>query len=162
MEKIKVTCFGLPVTEEPDNLTILKRLPYNARYIAYYASNYGAILNHQYKGKMSVLSLQNNRSKREEPSAHKHGLDKRPCRLINSHHSPIHNKQVPRLVAEAFLGERAIIDKQIHHINGNPACNRADNLIAVTPKEHAQYHTQIRSGQIEITNLQKAKFYVTQ
>ena len=162
MEKITVTGYGLPVTEEPDNLTVIKRLKYNARYIAYYASNYGAILNHQYKGKMSVIGRQKNRSKKESPCSIRHGQDKRPNDLINSSHSPLHNKKASRLVAEAFLGEDVIKGKQVHHINNNPACNRADNLKAVTHKEHMQLHKQIRSGQIKITNLQKSKFYVTQ
>ena len=145
-----------------DNLTIIKRLPYNAHYVAYYASNYGAILNHQYKGKMSILRLQNNRSKKESACSIKHGMDKRPADLINASHSPLHNKRVHRLVAEAFKGEKAIKGKHVHHINNNPACNRADNLIAVTPKEHRQIHKQIRRGERIITNLQKSLFYVTQ
>lgn len=157
----KIICSS-PETAPVDNLTILKRLNYNSKRSAYYASNYGAILNLQSKGKMSVLGVQKNKSVKERPSAARHGADKRPFKCINSHGSPLHNKQVPRLVAEAFLGEKAIKGKQIHHLNGNPACNRADNIIAVTPKEHAQIHKQIRSGQIVITNLQKAKFYVTQ
>ena len=148
--------------EDIDNITIIKRLPYNAQRVAYYASNYGAILNHQYNGKMSVLGLKDNRSRRECPGSIKHGKNKRPADLINSRHSPIHNKRVQRLVAEAFHGEEAIKSKHVHHINNNPACNRADNLIAVTPKEHMQLHKQIRSGQIKITNLQKSLFYVTQ
>ena len=148
--------------EEIDNLTIIKRLPYNARYVAYYASNYGAILNRRSNGKMSVIGLQKNRSKKECECGIKHGMDKRPANLINASHSPLHNKIVQRLVAEAFLGEETIKGKHIHHINNNPACNRADNIIAVTPKEHAQFHKQIRSGQIKITNLQKSLFYVTQ
>ena len=146
--------------EEVDNLTIIKRLKYNKNETAFYASNYGAILSHKYNGKISVIGLKKNRSEKERPCSNKHGIDKRPLEHINYVNSPIHGKRVPRLVAEAFLGERAIKGKQVHHINGNPACNRADNLIAVTPKEHAQIHKQIRSGQIIITNLQRSLFYV--
>ena len=148
--------------EDIDNITIIKRLPYNARRVAYYASNYGAILNHQYNGNMSVIGRQKNRSKKESPCNIQHGNDKRPSNLINSSHSPLHNKNASRLVAEAFLGEEAIKGKHVHHINNNPACNRADNIIAVTQKVHMQIHKQIRSGQIKITNLQKSLFYVTQ
>ena len=48
--------------------------------------------------------------------------------------------QVHRLVYEAFCGE--VEDgKQIHHRDLNPANNRVDNLIPVTPRENVRNQT---------------------
>ena len=146
---------------KPDNLTILLRTKYNARNIAYYASNYGCVLNRRKGGKMSILNVQRNASKRTCPDALKHGRQNRPPHFINSSHAPVHNKSVYRIIAEAFFGEDAVRGKLIHHKDCNAANNRIDNLMIVTPKQHMQIHKQIRSGEIEITNLQKSLFYVT-
>ena len=148
--------------EDIDNITIIKRLPYNAQRVAYYASNYGAILKHRYNGKISVLKLKKNRSQKENPSAHRHGRDKRPCPLINSPHSIINNKRVHRLVAEVFCPNSNPLRNQVDHIDNNPANNRADNLRWCTQRENMRYAREIRTGERIITNLQKSLFYVNQ
>ena len=150
------------VNELTDNLTVIKRLKYTARRVAYYASNYGLIINYQNNGKISVLKTQTNRAKREGICNHKHGNDKRPSNMINSADGPLHNKKVYRLVAEAFCPNSNALRNQVDHIDNNPANNRADNLRWCTQRENCRYAREIRRGERIITNLQKSLFYATQ
>lgn len=48
--------------------------------------------------------------------------------------------KVHRLLAVAEYGFDAVKDKHVHHKNGIPWDNRADNIELVTPAEHREYH----------------------
>lgn len=51
---------------------------------------------------------------------------------------------VHRLVALCFLYDKDTLGKQLHHIDGNPKNNCADNLVWVTPKQHKELHRKMR------------------
>ena len=143
------------VNELTDNLTVIKRLPYNE---TRYGTFYGACLSFR-NGKWQSVKLQKNIV--SKGSKTEHGGSDRYLRY-NCTWSPLHNRLWHSVIAMLFCETKLTPDKQVHHLNNNGYCCRADNLVVVTPKEHRQIHKQIRSGQIIITNLQKSLFYVTQ
>lgn len=147
--------YPLPETA-PDNVTIWRKLPYDTKVSSFFASNYGAILRRMKRG-ISVVPLDKSKL---NPVSIAHGICKRGSRYtINSHYSPIHNKLIYRLIAEAFCPNDDPKRNQVDHIDNNPANQRADNLRWCTDKENKQFYREIKSGQRIITNLQKSLFY---
>lgn len=51
---------------------------------------------------------------------------------------------VHRLAAVAWLGYDAVVDKDVHHINGIPWDTREENLDVLDPSEHRSYHAKYR------------------
>lgn len=141
----------------PDNQTIWRKLPYNTRSSAFYATNYGAILRRMKRG-ITVVPVDKTILSQ---AAIAHGVDKRGLYRLNALHSPIHHKLIHRLIAAAFCPNDDPKRNQVDHIDNNPANQRADNLRWCTDKENKQYYREIKSGQRIITNLQKSLFYVT-
>ena len=47
-----------------------------------------------------------------------------------------------RYVMEKYLGRPLLRGEVIHHINEDPGDNRIENLMVMTPKEHAMHHNQ--------------------
>lgn len=50
---------------------------------------------------------------------------------------------IARLLAMAFLPDPNYEAKHVHHKNGDPTDDRIDNLIWLTPSEHAQAHYEM-------------------
>lgn len=48
------------------------------------------------------------------------------------------------LVAAAYLPEPEHPDMELHHIDGNPANNRPNNLIWLTKEQHQEAHRKMR------------------
>ncbi len=158
MEDITVTGCGLPVTGEPDNLTEFRLIPEKGTKALHYGTNFGACLSY-HKGKWKWVKLQKNIV--SKGSKTDHGGSDRYLRY-NCNSSPFHNRLWHSIIAMLFCDKELTPGKQVHHLNNNGYCCRADNLVVVTPKEHQQYHQDIKTGKVVITNLQKSLFYVTQ
>ena len=141
----------------PDNQTIWRKLPYDTNKSAFFATNYGAILRRMKRG-ITVVPLMKGKL---SPRSIAHGMDKRGgLYKLNSPNSPIHNKRIYRLIAEAFCPNDDPKRNQVDHIDNNPANQRADNLRWCTGKENMQFYREIRTGKRVISNLDKARFYV--
>ena len=54
-----------------------------------------------------------------------------------------------RVVMEALLGRKLTRREYVHHINGNPADNRPENLMVMTPAEHTKFHADMRKGDLK-------------
>lgn len=74
--------------------------------------------------------------------------------------SDLSGKLVHRVIYQAFHPNEDITGLQIDHIDGNRYNNRVDNLRTCTRLENCHFATQIRRGEVIITNLQKSLFYV--
>ena len=143
----------------PDNQTIWRKLPYDTRLSAFFATNYGAILRQMKRG-ITVVPVDKCKL---NPGSIAHGMDKRGGirYLLNSPNAPIHHKLIYRLIAAAFCPNDDPKRNQVDHIDNNPANQRADNLRWVTQSENIRYYHEIKRGERIITNLQKSLFYVT-
>ena len=149
--------YSSPETAPVDNLTIIKRLPYNGKVYAYYASNYGQIFS--FNGKR--VQVINTRGKRYNPGSIAHMCTdyERVCGDPKKG-NVIGQKFIHRLVAEVFCPNSNPLRKQVDHIDNNPRNNRADNLRWCTQSENIRYAREIRTGERIITNLQRSLFYV--
>jgi hypothetical protein len=49
-------------------------------------------------------------------------------------------KDEHRLVMEAYIGRKLSSDEVVHHINGDKADNRVENLVIMTRSEHTKLH----------------------
>lgn len=65
-------------------------------------------------------------------------------RLQIKQNGKIINKYIHRLVADAFLPMPASIEYCLHHKDFNKLNNKVDNLIWLSPKEHAKVHLNIK------------------
>jgi hypothetical protein len=61
-----------------------------------------------------------------------------------------------RLVMSRALGRPLETNEHVHHVNGDVADNRIENLMLMTPTEHQQYHAatnhvQAQSSRVQLT-----------
>lgn len=85
----------------------------------YYISNFGRVLS-IYQKKPRILKQNSHKGRYNRVQ-----IDKK-------------NLFIHRIVADYFIGD--ILGKDIHHINGNPLDNRAENLQVLTKQEHKNKH----------------------
>lgn len=63
-------------------------------------------------------------------------------------------KYLHRLIVEEQLGRELKITEQVHHIDHDKLNNSPDNLIVLTPSQHAKYHSNVMWG-----NLTKGEYH---
>ncbi len=56
------------------------------------------------------------------------------------------NRKRYQFVAAAWHGYEFGSDYQIHHIDGDPTNDSADNIVPLTQDEHTQVHALLRQG----------------
>ena len=141
--------------EKVDNYTAFAVIPDEGGKVLHYGTFYGACLSY-YRGTWKWIKIPKNIV--SKGSKYDHGGSDRYLRY--NCRGPFRDRLWHSMIAMLFL-KANLTGKQVHHLNNDGLCCRADNLVVVTPKEHAQYHKDMRSGKIIITNLQKSKLYVT-
>jgi len=57
-----------------------------------------------------------------------------------------------RLVMEQYLNRKLLQKEHIHHIDGNKLNNNIENLIILSPQEHAYLHFVIKGGGVNFTS----------
>ena len=111
----------------------------------YYISNYGRVKSKVFQGREIILKqATTDRGYKTVRLYNKAAADGMP---------KVRNLRVHRLVAAAFLQDFSA-DKEIHHINGNRADNRAENLQCLTRFQHIEQHRK-EAAEREAENAEK-------
>lgn len=63
-------------------------------------------------------------------------------------------KYLHRLILEQELGRELKVTEQVHHIDHDKLNNSPDNLVVLSPAEHARYHSNVMWG-----NLTKGEYH---
>jgi len=63
-------------------------------------------------------------------------------------------KYLHRIVAEQTIGRELKVTEQVHHIDHDKLNNSPDNLVVLSPAQHARYHSNVMWG-----NLTKGEYH---